>query len=401
MKPNYYTNFIDEERRIKLVKNAKEKVYWISYYFSEKEKEAIHAASNFLGSEKVQISSCEKNTINDEGYCFSFNKDNRRLDIKLHPKKKMKQSDGILVVDNAVYIYISEYEMNKPNAIEIKDIQKIELNELIESFKKGETIQLVIAAEQQSLIQKTLPVNNNEAKYLGGNTGLDIEGKINIKVDVVLEEIQAKMKKIDIKASGIKADIKNIEINDTLDIVGKLDKEIDERLIIRWKIFGNDYKIKEEYKMLNKTLDEIKDKYTINLNSSGRFILERNRKSFEDDVENLKKRLKNNYIEVIQEKITESMIMLEDFVDNIHLYATKESSKLKVCSDFELVNIKEKVKSKFPKVYEIANNSNIEIKYSDISKEDLKDRKLSEQLMKHLSSEDMELYENLKKIAAN
>ena len=153
--------------------------------------------------------------------------------------------------------------------------------------------------------------------------------------------------------------------------------------------------------MLNKMLDEIKDKYTINLNSSGRFILDRNRKSFEDEIENLKKRLKNNYIEVIQEKITESMLMLEEFVDNIHLYAAEESSKLKTCSKFELVNIKEKIKSKFPKVYEIANNSNIEIKYSDISKEDLKDRKLSEQLIKHLSSEDEELYENLKKIAAN
>ncbi|WP_411682130.1 hypothetical protein [Clostridium thailandense] len=49
-----------------------------------------------------------------------------------------------------------------------------------------------------------IQIVDNEGNYLDKNAGLDIQGKINIKVDVVIEEIQAKIKKIDIKASGIK-----------------------------------------------------------------------------------------------------------------------------------------------------------------------------------------------------
>lgn len=394
-----FPDYVDEKYRIEFVKSAKENVYWISTYFSAKETEVLDEIRHKISYEKVWICECQKSTINDEGYCFSIDEKNRHISVKLRLKNSEKLNKSLLVVDNIACIYNHESNKDGTNARFLKDIGKVEFNELIRRLNEEKIIQINLLDNYGGMrgLESLIKTNSQEEELTKDNT-LSINSNLSVKVDVVLGEIQARIKKISIKTPGIKTDIRHIEINDILNLIGKFDSKISERLVLRWKVFGDDNIMKEEYRILKKELEAMKDGYTINLNSFGRFILVRDVKSFEDQIKKFRKKLKNNSINIIQKKTAESMTILENLTHQFYSYAKSESDTLKTCSDFELENIIEIIKSKFPKITEVVDNSDVIISYTELSKNDISNKELCRQLLNNLDNVDKELYQNLEKI---
>jgi hypothetical protein len=209
------------------------------------------------------------------------------------------------------------------------------------------------------------------------------------------------IKKLDIEAPGIRTNNRNIEINNILGVIGRPASDIDERLSLRWKVFGQDLTMEKEYTKYRKELEKIKGKYIINLGQYGKYIQTKDIESFEDSIETYRIRFKTNSINLVQEKISESRLILEKLIKMLYTSAQDYKDDLKTCTNFELQNIIETAIAKFPKINDIVGASDIIVTYSELSKNEITNKDFCQQLLTKLPDIDGALYSNLRKVIDN
>jgi hypothetical protein len=387
--------YINEVYRINLIKTAKERVWWISPDFLLEEEEAILQAKKNLGENNVHIYKPQCRNINDEGYCFSIDENTRVIKVKLRPKSSEELNERLLIVDNIACIYNHAKDTSNINVRFIQGIDKIEVNSKSEN---GRTIQINILDNKNKInnSQITESSNFNEKKTIKDDSLL-----LDDTEEAIFEKIQTLIKKLDVEAPGIRTNNRNIEINNILGIIGRPVADIDERLSLRWKIFGQDLAMEKEYAKYRKELEKIKKKYIINLGQYGKFIQSKDIESFEESIKTYRIRFKTNSINLVQEKISESRLILEKLIKMLYISVKDYKEDLKTCTNFELQNIIETAIAKFPKINDIVGASDIIINYSELSKGEIANKDFCQELLTKIPDIDGTLYSNLRRIIDN
>jgi hypothetical protein len=388
--------YIDEGYRTKFVKTAKERVCWISPHFSAKEVDAIRSIMKTLGEDKVRVHKSQSKNINDKGYCFSIDESSSHIGVKLLPKNSEELNESLLIVDNTACVYNHKPIEGNINARFLQGIDRVEFTELLNSLEKEKIIQTSLLDNIRKLKEaSSMELAKELTAELDKGRKLPARSDGNSKLDIALEELQRKIRKVHIVAPGTRTDKINFEVNDILNIVGRLSSEFDQRLALRWKVFGEDDSIEAEYEKYRRELEVLKDKFTINLGGFGRYILVSNQAEFDSHLHKYRARLKSESTSLLEKKIEESKAILEGLIKQFYFYAAEDRETLKTCSSFEMQNIIEVVRSKFPNARDIRVRSDVLVSYTELSRRDIANREFVKQLLPQLDTRDADLYGKL------
>ncbi|MDP4090439.1 MAG: hypothetical protein Q8930_14385 [Bacillota bacterium] len=396
MIPYTYSGSVNVLSKAGFAKDAKEHVYWICPKFSEAEVETINTIRDKLGEENVIIYEYGKSILEDKGRCFSLEDEIRCIDIQLLTGVHNKVYDSLLVVDNSAYNYDHEANNAFGSCVLIENISEVKLKELKKEIQSN-IIQINLFGNTEMMKDMEF----TDSKILVDNpTGLTdgLLSNLIVRTDIELKLIQDKICRVNIRTPGIRTDDRNIDISCIGDIIGKPDKHVADRLSLRWKIFGRDKNVNNGYQKLQNDLERIKEDYLITINSYGRFILQKDKPLFERVVTEFKSRLKQENKNFIQEKIDESKEMLDNLAADIFRFAENNSDVLKTCSRMELETIVGYLKSSFPTVEDVIENSDVELDYISMEREDILNKEFSRQLLEKIGTLDNELTMLLEKI---
>lgn len=399
MKINDYPSYIDEKFRINFVKKAKERVYWISPRFSKDEDEIVNKIKNKLPEGCVSSYAYKSSVLNDRGYCFSLEDDQNYIDIQLLSKNKDVTYDSLLIVDSTGYYYNCERDEETQNAIFINEISDVKLKELEKTLKNKNIIQISLFNNGNILdveeLTKNISCNIDESNV---KTTDETTNRVILTTDIELKMIQDRISKIIINTPGIRTKDRHIDISNAMDIIGRLDQNIANRLSLRWKIFGRNYNIENEYKKLHNELEEIKDTYTIMINPNGRFILNKDKGSFEVEIEKFKEKLKHEALNIIEQEIRNSKSILKDLVINCYKFAKSNQEELKTCTEMELEYIIDCLISSFPTVEDVIEKCDVVYEYPTIESIDILNKEFCRKLLNKIKESDRELAAILKKV---
>lgn len=384
---------IDESFELEFVKGAEEHVYWICPRLTEAEKEAVSALQVKLGASRIVIYEYENSKLKDEGHFFSLEKDSSRIDIQLVTEGEGVTFDSLLVVDYAAYNYNYEDPDKFENARFIEGINDVKLKELKKNIESRQAVQLSFFDNKQ--IKRDKASNEDEALEVANLVTLSESSnpvkKYLTKMDFKLQEIQDRICKVDIHSTGTKTEVIHIDISSAFDIVGKPSGEVADRLMLRWKVFGEDEIIKNDYRKIHADLENIKNSYCITTDSNEKYILEKNKPLFERDMNRFRTRLKLKTANIIKEKIEDSKAALIDLVRNIYGFARLNKDSLKACSNMELEGIVENLRQGFPTVDEVIEKCDVMIEYSSIEKSDILNKEFCSRLLDAVGNSDREL----------
>lgn len=385
----YDCTIVDESFRVEFIRSAKEHVYWVSPKFTETENKVIDEIKNKLRKENVYIHKYEKSDFRDKGRCFSLEDDNRCIYIELNTKDGSTIYDSLLIVDQIACSYNHKVCNVEEKASFIRGISDIKLKEFKKEIER-KVIQINFFGSGETVHEKELIENITEGDVMDRLHDSGVLGSnIIIKTDIDLKFIQDRICKVTIRTPGIRTDDRNIDISGMLNIFGKPDKEVSDRLTLRWKVFGSD--IDGEYKKLQDELERIKDRYLISISTYGKFIFEKHKPLFEDEIKAFRKRLKMETKSIIRQRIEDSKDILIKLITNVYTFASSYREMLKTCSSMELELIKDYIKLSFPTVSGVDEKSDVELEYSSIEKMDILNKDFCRKLLSETAEFDKEL----------
>lgn len=119
--------------------------------------------------------------------------------------------------------------------------------------------------------------------------------------------------------------------------------------------------------------------------------MEKDKSEFEIEINKFKEKIKQEAINLIEEKIDNSKSILKDLIIDFYNFSKLKEEEFKTCTEMELESIIENSKANFPTVDGVIEKCNVVYEYPSIEVVDISNKEFCKKLVIKVRESDKEL----------